>query len=380
MIGRWKKIALRMLIVVFLVTACHVSTAHALDPDEIGDKSDEKLREEGWQTIEGEYTQGSLSCGLWAIAVSTVWRGWGHRCSRDDSSHYVLLTMEGISLGLIATALTISSLTRDDDSVSPVWKSMLHIGTSLFVASYVFDLVGTFKGSLRPFSENTRFRDGFGLSFKFHWLPSTTLDIGLVLGINYRHPRFWVNADAEVSLREEIPWQAGIDTGAVLWRGENRGTHFDLGIISRFSDMRPDSYQMLTVIPYVAFSLDLGSLMPHLRHVQFINRLGVGTDLLRIKGISDDGFHHETTILLLESEFNLNIFENLNFAMIYRHRPDQRIGPFQSPYRLFNTIPVDGIGIFSFAFDFRLTPRWFTNLEVNIGSSIDFWLSITTQF
>ena len=89
--------------------------ALALSPDDVENKSDEELASENWETREVRVSSGTVKCGLLAILISTVWRGYGHYCIDDASSHYKLLGMEGASLGMMATSFLIGSLSKDDN-------------------------------------------------------------------------------------------------------------------------------------------------------------------------------------------------------------------------------------------------------------------------
>ena len=76
--------------------------ADALTLNEVDNKSDEELAAENWETRDVKASSGTARCGFLAILVSTVWRGYGHYCIGDNSSHYKLLGMEGASLGMLS--------------------------------------------------------------------------------------------------------------------------------------------------------------------------------------------------------------------------------------------------------------------------------------
>src|SRR5690606_36264911 len=147
------------------------------------DQSDDELRDEGWEFREQDRAPGSVGCGLWSVVVSTVWHGWGHRCAGDDDSHTTLLIMEGIALGLLATGITIAVVSNDADALTPVSSGMYYAGTVLFVTSYLFDVLGTFKGSSRELYENARHYDGFAPRVLLRWVPTDPFDLTLIAGV-----------------------------------------------------------------------------------------------------------------------------------------------------------------------------------------------------
>ncbi len=359
--------------------------AYALSLDEVASKDDDKLRQEKWEMREIRANSiESVKCGLWSLLVSTFWRGYGHHCIGDDASHYKLLGMEGASLGMLALGFTVGSVTNDDKALSAFWKTLFNFGTTLFISSYLFDVVGTFKGDAFQFSHNHL--NPFGQSFgvKVRWLPSDDLNLGLQLEYTYRNPRFWVSPYAYVDISEAFDkndnFSAGVDLGGAVWAGEKEYTYVALALDSKFDDYGSDDFLMLKFLPYIEFSLDLGSWFEHMAEFRFINRLGVGVQLFDYKYAVMTPFSDVSTVLVLETEMNLNLFKNLNLAFIYRYRPDYSVGQLSSPSRLYNTVPVPGVGLFSLDLSFAISKGWTADLDMNFGSSIDFWLGISKTF
>ena len=371
----------RFLLSIFIVLLVWPKSALALTIQDVEGKDDEALQAENWETRDVNIRTSSLNCGLWAILISPFWRGYGHHCIGDDASHYKLLGMEGASLVLLTSSLLMGTLSNDSKSLSGTWKSMFHFGATLFVASYLFDVLGAFKGNLFALDPNHRDPFGHSVEVRLRWLPSNDFNLGIQLDYKYRHPRFWINPYAYVDAIDLERWSGGVDAGAVLWHGQRRHTYIALAADASYEDNLAGEFTFFNVIPYVEFSLDLGTWFEHLAELRFVNRLGIGVDLYNFKPAkTSTPFRDYNTVLVLESELSINLLEDLNLAFIYRYRPDFHIGQISAPSRVFNTLMVPGVGIFSLDLDFAISNGFTANIEVNFGSSIDFWVGVAKDF
>lgn len=363
------------------LTALLPFQARAFSLDEVDNQSDDELREKGWEMREVHANPEAVKCGLTSILVSLVWRGYGHYCIDDQSSHYKLLGMEGASLAMFATSLIMGSLSNDDKALSGIWKSLFQFGTTLFIASYIFDVFGTFKGHSFILSENHLDPFGHTVDLNLRWLPSSDINLGLMAAYTYRNPRLWASLYGYMNVTSVSDFSFGIDTGVALWHGEKNYTYVALAVDGKYDNELNDDYQYLKFIPYIEFSLDLGSWFDHLENIRFINRLGIGVQLYDFEFSESAPFTDYDTLLVLESELSLNVIKDLNLALIYRYRPDYVVGPLSAPSRIFhNTTQVPGFGIFSLDLNFKFTDTWSASLEGNFGSSIDFWLGVSANF
>ena len=354
--------------------------ARALTLNEVDNKSDEELAAENWETRDVKASSGTVRCGFLALLVSTVWRGYGHYCIGDSSSHYKLLGMEGASLGMLSLSMLIGSLTKDDKSLSAIWKSLFHFGTTLFVSSYLFDVLGAFKGDSFNLDPNHLDPYGHSIDLMLRWMPSTDFNLGLELGYIYRNERFWVKPYGYLDVTDLSEYSFGIDTGVALWYGEHTHTYVAVAVDGKFDHDIDDDFKSLKILPYIEFSLDLGSWFEHLAELRFVNRLGIGVSMFDFKYSNAALYEDPDTVLMLESEVSLNVVKDLNIALIYRYRPDYMIGPLSAPTRLFNTVPVPGVGIFSLDLSFNLSHNWRAAIEANFGSNVDFWIGINKVF
>ena len=148
----------------------------------------------------------------------------------------------------------------------------------------------------------------------------------------------------------------------------------------KFDHEIDDEFKTVKILPYVEFSLDLGSWFEHLAELRFVNRLGIGVSMYDFKYSTVPIYEDPDTMLMLESEISLNVVKHLNIDLIYRYRPDYSVGPVSAPSRLFNTVPVPGVGIFSVDLSFNLSHNWRAAFEANFGQNVDFWLGINKVF
>ena len=355
--------------------------------EEVLSKTDEELAENGWETRANGDMNGSVKDGLLAILVSPFWRGFGHWRTGDDNSHYKLLAMEGVSALMIGSAFLIGALSDDSKYLSPLWKTLFHLGITLYAASYLFDLIGTFKGHAQPINANQTDPYGLSMDLKFRYELANQFNLGAQIGLTYRNERFWANPYAylgidrshnSASIIELNNWNAGVDMGVALWKDELPRTYLALAIDAKFQQFRADQYFLIKLIPYIEFSLDLGSWFEHLANIRFINRVGAGVELYQFNDLA--AFTEHETLLILETELNLNLFKDFNFSVIYRQRPDFAIGTVTAPYKVANTLPVPGVGIFSFDLNFRVTESWQLEVDFNVGHAMDLWFSIMHVF
>ena len=130
------------------------TAAHAVTLDEVEGKTDEELAEGQWEVRRVNANKSSNKCGFLSILISTFWRGYGHYCIDDASSHYKLLGMEGASVAMLASSLIMGSVSKDDGVLSGTWKSLFHYGITLFIAiAPSLGFLGTVIGMVMAFDQ-----------------------------------------------------------------------------------------------------------------------------------------------------------------------------------------------------------------------------------
>lgn len=350
---------------------------------ELWDKTDEELAAEGWEVRGADRTPGSVGCGLAAVVVSLVWRGWGHRCARDEESHIDLLLIEAVAVGLLGAAVTIAVLSNDADTLNPLWSGMYFSGVVLFSASYFFDLLGTFKGSARALYPNLRGTDGITPRVLMRLAFDDPFGLNVIGGIELpmQYSFFWARPEALFELERFAFWRVGSDVGFRVWQGEASATYLGLGNQTRFESFREAGFDVLTTVPYVEFSLDVGDILPHLGQLFFVNRIGYGFEFYAWEGIeTDDPFKDISSLFVLESELSMNFLENFNFTLSYRVRPDLLVGGLGRATRIFDAIPTPGVGIVGFDLSFLQENGLDINVEINLGTLAEVWIGAGKQF
>ena len=373
-----------ILIIVCFAACIAPASGFALTESDVAGKTDEELEAENWVTREGSArTKNATLWGLLSIVTSAVWQGSGHFMSGDRDNYWKLTVMQGVSIAMIASGLIAGSVTKDDKHVSALWRSLFHFGAALYATGYLMDVVGTFKGDTILMPDNHLDPFGQSIDFNIRWLPSDDFNLGLQLGYSYRNPRMWVNPYIYVNIAEAIDKKlegyVGTDIGVALWYGELPYTYVAIALDSKLNHFESDAYSTLKFLPYIEFSLDLGTWFDHLANIRFVNRLGIGVQLYNFKYADVTPFSDLSTVLVLESELSANIVKDLNFAFIYRYRPDYVIGQVSNPKYAGNVL-LPGVGIFSIDLTFNVSNGWMAAIDMNIGSSIDFWLGISKHF
>ena len=346
--------------------------------------SPEELEEEGWEVRGQNRAPGSVGCGLWSILISSVYHGWGHRCAQDPDSHVDLLIMEGIGVGAMALAIGISVASSDANELNPVWSSLYYAGGVAFVTSYLLDVFGTFKGSTRSLPPNTRRIQGVTPRVQVRLVSEDPFDINILTGISVpiRFDPFWIEPSAAMATSTERYWLLGGDTGFIFLSGDSSPENYlaiaAQGKFEAFTDM---GFSVATAVPYLEGSIDVGYFLPHLSNVTFVNRLGYGYEFYHWEGLEhEDYFKDTTSLFVLESEISMNILENINFALIYRKRPDLLIGGLSRAGKFFDFIPHAGLGILGINLDFATETGWKAEIEANMGTLIEVWVGFGRHF
>jgi len=349
---------------------------------ETWEKTDEELDAEGWEVRGSDRAPGSVGCGLWAIPVSLVWGGWGHRCAGDDDSHFKLLALEGVAIRLIATAATIAIVSNDADSLNPVWSALFYSGSVLYVSGYIFDLLGTFKGSSRALYENHQGENGFEPRVVMRWVPTDSFDLKIIAGLKLPlvYERFWLEPSGLVDTTDLAYWQVRADTGFKLF-ASGRANSVAIAAESRYESFDGLGFKVLTLIPYIETSVDVGEALAHLRGLFFVNRIGYGFEFYDWAAVESDGlFKDRSSLFILESGLSMNVLETVNFELSYQHRPDLLVGGLDRAGTFLDLIPTPGVGIVGFKLDFETSDAWSFELDSYLGTVVEFWLGFGRKF
>jgi hypothetical protein len=349
-----------------------VGRAHAQPREDPWRLSDEQLREQGWEFERGG-SVGSPAAGALALTVGSVVHGLGHLYAGDERTGRALLIAEGISVGLLGGGILLDVLTDSEGGLAPLYRSFIGLGAGLFVATWLLDVIGAFKGGRAD-------------------LPShmgTLVDVRLLAG--YRHlfqPGLGLTNITEVRLRADLGafylhprGQLGIDR-AYLLLGTAAGMRLGLGrrplslldIQLEFDEaiFADDGFGYEAIIASVGLSVDLGDAFAHLDGIVYATRIGFGAQLFRFDfdGAGPLNGDSVVSMWLVETSLSMNVADSLLLEVGYAQRPDTLVGNAST-----------GVGsffgkltwAFSRAFDLELAAQVGRGVDVFAGTAYHFW-------
>lgn len=397
----WSRVLQVSLCVLTLALCTSTAMAQNLNPDDLYERDDElhdntTLIERGWY-VEDRGQPGSILAGsaalLAGILPSTIafaltdtdtpqplrtmffwpaaFPGLGHWLARKQETSdefWTLVITEAIGVGAIGVGALVWFVSNDQDTLNPVWNTLIYGGSTLLASSYVFDVIGAFKGESRDLDINSRLRDGFVLSGLFR-AASEQDAVGVrVLGgaqLAYRdHNLVWTELRA---LFGDQYYHVAANATFNLFSWSREGNYLGLGAEGRWERFEEQQYQVGVVVPFVELSVDIGSLLPHLAQLHLVNRIGYGFEFYDYFDLETDEIaDNVTSLFVLESELSVNIIEELNVAALYRRRPDLLIGG----------LGQDGLGIIGLRILAHPQPFIDVEVEVNTGTSVEFWVKV----
>jgi hypothetical protein len=332
----------------------------------------EQLRDEGWEFERGG-SVGSPVAGVLALTLGSVVHGVGHLYAGDERTGRALLIAEGVSVGLLATGLLLDVLTDSEGALAPVYRTFIGLGAGLFVATWLLDVIGSFKGGRADLPHHMGtltdirlqagyrhlFRAGLGLT------NVTDLRVYADLGAFYLHPR----------------GQLGIDRGYGSF-GTSAGLRFALGrrvlsvldIQLDFDEtiFGDDGFAYESIMASVGLSVDLGDAFAHLDGIVYANRLGFGAQLFRFDFDGAGPLNGDSVVSMwvVETSLSMNVADPLLLEVGYAQRPDTLVGNVSA-----------GVGsffgrvtwAFARAFDLELAAHVGRGIDVFAGTAFHFW-------
>ena len=297
------------------------------EPWDIEDR--DELREQGWQFREGNLATGSAGGGALALTVGFLVHGIGHLYIGDNRSALQLLAAEGISIvTLVAAGLLRSNTTSD--AQHEVANGLQTFGWSLFVSSWLADVIGTFKGRSIPLPPNTAEAGGLAAEIHYSALPGSTLGFGGIFSgrLPLEVGRFLLTPETQLSL----------DFGYRLF-GVTAG--FEIPVTERHTafsfegSILDESYNYSNVgsgrnqIGLMArFAFDLGELMEHLDGMVWRNGVGVTADFFYFDSDQNRRFQFDQLAwqVPFDTELSFNLSRALNLSLGLAHRNDHLVG------------------------------------------------------
>lgn len=233
---------------------------------------------EGYLERPDDELVGSLGGSLMALTVGTVVHGVGHFWVEERTTGIILLATE-LAAGLVwLAAQWIEDSTNGSGGSVAVAKLLNHLGMTLFVGSYLADIVGTFTGTT-PFSPDSTRVEGstFGVAYRYTDSPLDNFRHHLVGRLNI--DTGWVYLRPLIDLEASLDYRrVDLDLGFRVIRGADPHEHVAIGLLGRRLENRADGYALSGVQGYVAGKIDLGRFMRTLRYFYLAGRAGYGLD------------------------------------------------------------------------------------------------------
>ena len=312
--------------------------------------------------------RGSATAGLLALTVGSLWHGVGHFAVGDRPTMWRLLAVEAAALGLAASGVLTQAL-GEGEGARAAGRVLNLSAASLFLGSWVADVVGAVKGNGSDLPDNTMELRGLALEAYYTLLLADGLDIGNV-GVG----RMSILSGRLVAL-PEIEFQTDLNYlgigGYAGYRHPlsrfSRQTFVELGGGLREDRVRAWDYGRTQLRTRAMLSLDLGVLVPHLSGLVWRNAVEVTADHTWLDNSLRNRFAEDARTWAVPFEFLLsgNISRYVNVQAGYRSRQDLLVGQPTPDFGVVSgrvsVVPVNRLGI---------------DLQLDYGAFVRLWAGI----
>jgi len=336
----------------------------ALAQDIPTESSEEELREEGWAYESEDTYPGSVTGGILALTVGIIAHGTGHLYAGDLRTGKFLLIAEGVSIGLVGLGVLVESLSNSDSSLAPLYESLIPLGLGLFVSTWLFDVIGTFKGTGLSFASGYEARNQLSLSARYTHLSveglplqhASQLDLRLDYFPIYLYPR------AAIGIAHEF-LQVGSSFGVRIGLGRRQSSFFYLGGDADRFDFSDLGFSYWSVLGAIGLSIDMGDVFSHLDGLVLVNELGGGTQLHSFD-FDDSIAVSRTPFLVFETSLRASPVDPLSIEFGWQQRPDQLVGDSS----VFGTLT------------YAPTPRWELFADARVGRGLQLFTGTAFYF
>lgn len=308
-------------LVLLLSAAAHAqSDPRALDDDE--------LAADGWDFRERPSTPGSVGAGVLAITAGSVVHGAGHMALGDRPSWLRLLIGEAIGVVAFGAGTAVDA-TTDGDGGEVVGAALQTAGASMFIATWLADVVGAFKGTGTKLANNTREVSGLSLELFYSALVAdgveasnlATVSLPLVTRRLVVTPT--VEADAALDYRHvtaDVAWRQHFTWRPLTW--------VELAAVGVEEYIDSAGVGRNEVGARLGFSLDVGDVIPHVRGLVWRNHVGVSASWLYFDSDARRRFVGDQGLLRVPWGFRLdmNLNRSVNLGLGYEGPDDRLVG------------------------------------------------------
>ena len=314
------------ILVLLAVAASAPIAAAQTRSEELGEMSDEELQADEWEFLDEGQSTGSLVGGLLALTFGSVAHGVGHFYTGDTRTFRILMIAEAVSVVMIAGSVLVESLTHSDGDLAPLYEPLMPLGASVFVTTWLLDIIGTFKENALTFTEVRRpgTQLGLAVSYEYSSLRNLPLQHALFARLELDLWPFYLYPHGTIGLDDDFRHYGGV-TGLRIGIGRRpRSFVYLQGEASRYLfDTLGFSYW--SILATLGLSFDFGEIFPHLDGLIFKNELGAGTQR-HIFDFDPDAPVTATNFLVVKTSLAVNPLGGFFAEFGYLERPDTLVG------------------------------------------------------
>jgi hypothetical protein len=312
-----------------LLTALMAVCVSAPCASQVMEAEDEDLREEGWEFTLERSRPGNAAAGVMALTIGPLWHGAGHALAGDRASSNRLVISEGIGLAALTAGLAIRQAGSESETARPIGTTLMVGGASIFVAGWVADVIGSFKGTGADLPQNTSEIRGATLELYFTPLVEGGLNVNsIVVGRVPIVTRRWVLEPA-AEFSADLEYRRFAASGAHRVRfGPLDRSFAEFGASGYDERNSGQGWGRTQLASHAEVGLDLGAVFPHLTGLRWTNRLDVAVDHLFFDHDGGRRFQarNRRIHLPVEMGFGFNADQGVHVGFAYRHRSDSLVG------------------------------------------------------
>ena len=326
------------------------------------------LERAGWQTSGLEFRPGNATWGLVALTGGFLVHGAGHQGVGEVATARRLLAGQAVAAGLMGVGLVLRAVSPGADGTQALGGAALAAGGGMYVAGWLADVVGTFKGTAVPLPDNALDLRGVALEVFYTSLFAQNLSLTSVGVARVRVELDRVSLVPEVQFGPSASyWRYGTDVAARFALPPSRHelvsrrqggalaalgrSHWGPWLQVHEDHHQADGWGQDVVAGGLELSFDLGRIDTNLHGLVWDLRVGVGGlwTFLEQEGNRRLRGRNGRAFIPVETAVSMNVSRGLNVALGYRHRPDHLAGGLWLDggmfYQRFTIVPVERLGI-----------------------------------
>jgi len=315
-------------------------------------QTDDELRDDGWVVQRRQVRQGSVLGGLVALTGGFFWHGAGHYILGDRKTARRLVAVEAASVGVGVAGLVMSS-TADAEVSRAMGRTLATAAGSAFVASWVADVVGAFKGTGNGLPPNTGMVEGLSAELAYTILFGDGLDTTNVLVTRLPLVSRTVVFVPSVQLRSNLDYRQLAAYGG--WRqplrANRRLAYVEFGGAVADENIESFGAGRTQLRARALWSWDFGAWAEHLDGLVWRTGVNVAADHFFFASDRSRRFRQENRVWSVPVEFSLsaNVNRGVNVMAGYTHGRDLLVGNTSANGGVWSgrlsVVPVDRLGI-----------------------------------